>query len=353
LESDQPQQHGLFQSAGRQDVSAWDEPDSNWNRAAAAGSQADPFCCRTEWQLSYHEAMDPHRKLIVREQSGSIAAFAEMNLPESSAGSLSIYSPVESHWFFGSPVLGPAGVDLLVELFDELVPSRDDYDSGFLVSGVEPDGPLFKEIAGKLGSFCNAWKVQEETLCSASLEGGVDGFLSRRSAKHRRSLRKQNNKASKAGVYFERHAPATAADAAAVYARMLAVEESSWKGIGECGMTVGRSRRYYDCMTRRLAESRGGRIMFARHEEKDIGFVFGGLAGSAAGSCYRGQQFSYADDWKNYSIGNLLQLEQIKWLCEEGVDRYDMGPMMDYKVHWTEINTSIMTLMLKRKPAAI
>ena len=51
---------------------------------------------------------------------------------------------------------------------------------------------------------------------------------------------------------------------------------------------------------------------------------------------YRGQQFSFVDTWRSESIGNLLQLEQLRWLCEEGVPRYDMGPMMDYKRSWTE-----------------
>ena len=45
---------------------------------------------------------------------------------------------------------------------------------------------------------------------------------------------------------FERCVPADVAAAAAVYARMLAVEEQSWKGIGECGMTKSPSREFYD-----------------------------------------------------------------------------------------------------------
>ncbi|MEY4829629.1 MAG: hypothetical protein RLZZ562_1425, partial [Planctomycetota bacterium] len=74
------------------------------------------------------------------------------------------------------------------------------------------------------------------------------------------------------------------------------------------------------------------RVMFARHGGEDIGFIFGGYANGA----YRGQQFSFLDTWRSYSIGNLLQQEQLRWLCEEGAERYDMGPMMDYKAHWTE-----------------
>lgn len=89
--------------------------------------------------------------------------------------------------------------------------------------------------------------------------------------------------------------------------------------------------------------SGSGRVMFARHEGRDIGFIFGALFGNV----YRGQQFSYADDWKGASIGNLLQLEQIRWLCEEGAIRYDMGPQMGYKRHWTERRTLITTLALR------
>ena len=86
--------------------------------------------------------------------------------------------------------------------------------------------------------------------------------------------------------------------------------------------------------------------MFAMHEGKDIGFIFGGMAGS----CYRGQQFSYDVDWKAFSIGDLLQLNQLLWLCEEGAVRYDMGmsdhPSMAYKTHWAEMELSLHACLL-------
>ena len=72
-----------------------------------------------------------------------------------------------------------------------------------------------------------------------------------------------------------------------------------------------------------------------------------------ARNVYRGQQFSYDDEWDRYSIGNLLQIEQIKWLCEEGATRYDMGPLLDagmgYKSHWTEKRFRIETWLLEKK----
>jgi CelD/BcsL family acetyltransferase involved in cellulose biosynthesis len=164
-----------------------------------------------------------------------------------------------------------------------------------------------------------------------------------------RNQEKEFRRAASEGIYFERYAPSSASEAEAIYSRIITVEFSSWKGIGHCGMAEPPSRQFYDIMLRRLSVSRQGRIIFARHEDKDIGFIFGGKAGNV----YRGQQFSYADDWKSFSIGNLMQLEQIRWLCEEGAKRYDMGPLvgprMGYKTHWTEKTMPIQTWILERK----
>jgi CelD/BcsL family acetyltransferase involved in cellulose biosynthesis len=144
-------------------------------------------------------------------------------------------------------------------------------------------------------------------------------------------------------VRFERCAPRSLAEADAAYLRMLRVERASWKGIGRCGMAEPPALDFYRRLLRRLACSAAGRVIFARCDERDVGFVLGGLAGDH----YRGQQFSYAEDWRELSIGNLLQLEQIRWLCEEGVPHYDMGPWMEYKDHWTERRQRIGTRLLR------
>ena len=143
--------------------------------------------------------------------------------------------------------------------------------------------------------------------------------------------------------------PASTLEAARTYERMLVVELASWKGIGRCGMAEQPSKQFYDIMLRRLSASRNARVIFARHEDQDIGFIFGGKAGNI----YRGQQFSYAEDWKSFSIGNLMQMEQIGCLCEEDARRYDMGPLDDsrmaYKAHWTEQKMPFQTWCLERK----
>ena len=324
-------------------IKSQDHPDSNWNQSVSGISQADPFCCRTEWQLSFHEAMEPNRRLIYRETPGSAVVFAEQS--GSYPGPLLV--PVESNWMFGCPLLGPDAVDLLDDVLGQIESGSTTRRAppAFVISGLRPRGTPLRQITTKFRSRFNLQSAGSSVLCSASLAGGLDGYLSRRSSSHRRGLQKQARRAAKSGIVFERHAPANKAEAEAIYGRMLAVESSSWKGIGKCGMTIQPSRDYYACMLRRLAVSGNSRVIFACHGKRDIGFIFGGLAGKV----YRGQQFSYADDWENASIGNLLQIEQIRWLCEEGATRYDMGPLMGYKRHWTEKRTVIETRVLKQK----
>ena len=319
------------------DLRELDHPDSAWNRAAAESEAGDAFCCRTEWQISFHEAFYPDRTLHVAQGGGSVVAFAERRHPRLGL----LLEPIESHWLFGCPLLGGAGsVDLLRSLLAEHAAKSGP--STVVLSGLAPRSELFDRIVETFESRQRILRLQPQTLCTASLAGGLDGFLSRRSSSLRRNLRQAGRRAAASGVYFERRAPGCAAESQEIYARMLEVEESSWKGLGECGMAEPPSRQFYGIMLQRLAASGGGRVTFARHADEDIGFIFGGLAGNV----YRGQQFSFAEDWRSHSIGNLLQLEQIRWLCEGGVEHYDMGPLMDYKPHWAESQKTLEALLL-------
>lgn len=298
-----------------------DHADSTWNRAVRADEHGDPFCCRTEWQLSYYDAIAPGRPLRVRATGDSLIAFAERQVD-----GVSLLEPIDHSWLFGSTLLGPDAVPMLAELMAERP------ECVVIVSGLLQQGARVQELFAAFGQRRDFFLVRGETACTASLDGGLDGYLSRRSAKLRRGVRSAARRAAARGVAYERHVPATEAEADAVYDRMLAVERRSWKGIGRCGMADGRSRPFYRVMLRRLSAAQGGRVMFATHGGDDIGFIFGCLGSGV----YRGQQFSFVDTWRRESIGNLLQFEQLRWLCEEGVARYDMGPMMDYKRSWTE-----------------
>jgi hypothetical protein len=303
-----------------------------WTHAAISTKQADPFCSSPAWQLAFHEACSPKRRLLVESTADSVMCFAEIVFSPSN-----IYlTPIEAHWLFGCPLLGRHSVDLLVKALEFFTTEYAPYFPKILISGIRPKSSLVDRLIQAFSKTCNIYLHSSGMQCAASLTGGIDGFLSRRSANFRSKLKKACKRASAKGVYFERVFPATPVDAATIYSRMIAVEETSWKGIHSCGMAESPAKEFYGAMIRRLSQRSDARVIMARYEDQDIGFISGGMAGNI----YRGQQFSYNDDWKEFSIGNIMQFEKLKWLCEEKAVRYDLGTLagqgMAYKTHWAE-----------------
>ncbi|BCS89566.1 hypothetical protein PSDVSF_28080 [Pseudodesulfovibrio sediminis] len=295
--------------------------------------------------MAFHDAFSPDRRILIVSRSNSLVALAEHVSPQGET----YLTPIESHWFFGCPLLGSQAVQLFNGLMDDIARLYAPAFPQIVISGIRPGGALSQRLIRTFIDRFDIYLHSSGAQCAASLAGGVDGYLSRRSGNHRKKLRKQARKALEQGVSFERVAPASAEEAETTYARMIAVELKSWKGIGKCGMAETPAKEFYDFLLKRLASAQSGRVIFARHDNKDIGFIFGGMAGRI----YRGQQFSYDEAWKHYSIGNIMQLEQIRWLCQEKAKRYDMGPLvgpkMAYKNHWTEKEIRLQTWILVKR----
>ena len=91
-----------------------DHAESIWNRAVVADQHGDPFCCRTEWQLSFYESISPGRPLRVRAHDGSVVAFAERVIQD-----VPVLEPIDNSWLFGSTLIGPDAVPMLRELMAE------------------------------------------------------------------------------------------------------------------------------------------------------------------------------------------------------------------------------------------
>lgn len=314
-----------------------------WKKAALETAQGDPFCCQPVWQLSFHRSFAETCRVDLRQGDGCMLAFTEQAAPSGQR----CLVPLEPSWFFCSPLLGNGSLELLAEALEDWT-GEYGFCPDILISGMLRRSAFFARLVRGFSRIFHCYLYQESRQCSASLAGGLDGFLSRRSANHRHKLKKCARRAAEAGVSFERCRPLSTEEAQATFARMLAVEKQSWKGIGHCGMAEPPSSRFYSILLAALARTGDARVIFARHEDQDIGFIFGGMAGNI----YRGQQFSFADSWRAFSIGNLLQQEKIRWLCEDGALRYDMGPIsgprMGYKSHWTETTVTLHTLLLRR-----
>ncbi len=309
-------------------VESLEHPTSLLNELATTSGLADPMCSRSEWLFAYHHTFAPKRRLILRAANRSLLALAEVFHPVVGA----LLEPVESHWFFPCPLLGPDAVELLAEVLEE--PATKFLRPCLAISGLQADSALPRKLLRLLGGRYEAGLLEPILFRSASLENGADGFLSRRSAKFRGNLRRAEQKALETGIYFERQMPhADDAAAGCAYRRMLRIEARSWKGREACGISREPFSSFYGDLFRRMCTFGLGRVIFARRGEEDIGFVMGGVDGVH----YRGQQFSFADEWRAHSVGNLLQWEMIRWLCEQGIQRYDLGSVLDYKVHWAEL----------------
>ncbi len=301
-----------------------------WDHLALDPANADPVCSASSWNLAYHEVFHPGRPILYATDGESLFLHCHHTDPDGQLWA----TPVEDSWLFGTPLLGGRSVVLM------LAAKMDWENSGInphvLLSGIVPGSNKTRFLLAILAGQYDFYRYGQSVQASASLSGGLDGWFSRRSANHRAKLRKAARKAAQAGMTFERCRPENPEEASALYARMLAVEERSWKGIRQCGMTMPESSKFYGALIRRQAATQAALVIFAQLDGRDVGFIYGGICGGI----YRGQQFSFDDSLRHLSPGNLLQLEKVCWLCELGLERYDMGPVtgprMEYKKHWTE-----------------
>lgn len=316
---------------------------AHWQKLALAQDLPDPFCCGPVWNLAYHQTLNRGRRIYYAASRNAALMFGKV----ASMAGVPMFLPMEDSWFYGQPLLGPDAPALLATVLPDLL-SDSPVAPQFLISGIIERTRLARELCGIVPAGWALYRYARYSQCSASLEGGLDGWLARRSANCRQALRKSARKAAQAGICYERVRPAPE-EVDALYERILAVEAKSWKGIGHCGMAESPSREFYQEMLRLLAPSGDGLVIFAKIGDEDVGFIFGGIMGPY----YRGQQFSYAQEWARLSPGNLLQVEKIRWLCELGIKRYDMGPAMgprmEYKRHWTENSQEFQTWIMRRE----
>src|SRR5262249_557475 len=235
--------------------------------------------------------------------------------------------PVELAWGLAAPLIGGDPAPLVADVVRVLDERRDWQLAIF--SGLTESGPQRKALEAALPTRWERRRGTPPLRHVASLAGGIDGFLGRRSRELRKSLRKSLRAASTAGVEFETIATG---DAGTLYRRIQDVEARSWKSKQGVGIGAGPMRAFYGSMMPRLLAKGQHRLIFARRADRDIGYIFGAVFERE----YRGLQFSYDDESARLGIGGLLQYHQVAALCDENVERYDLGTEMDYKRRWAE-----------------
>jgi GNAT acetyltransferase-like protein len=249
-----------------------------------------------------------------------------------------VLQPLEAMWGFASPLVGADSPALFAELCEARgngMPRELLY-----LSGLPPRGARLRALILRLDRHY-ALGVGALTERFVARLDDVDGFLSRRSAKFRAGLRAAQRRVRAAGISFESLAPESLESAEAAYARVLAVERTSWKAGTDNGVDRGPMCAFYGRMFPRLAARGALRVLFARCGGADVGYLSGGMAGSG----FRGLQFSFDDRLRTLGLGNVLQLEMIARLCAARVTSYDLGSGSEYKARWAELRVPTVALV--------
>lgn len=288
--------------------------------------EVDHFCSSSDWVLPADQALMPPRDAwLWRGEHSWLACARGQN-----RGGWVLVQALEAAWGLASPVLGANPVLGAREIAWHLRGREHEWDV-VLLSGLSLESAWFDALLRELAPHYGLRGGTPTRRHVASLEGGLDGFLSRRSRNLRKSIKKSQRRAEEAGITLVA-AHADADDADAIYERILDVERRSWKGKEGVGIESGGMREFYRLMNRRLARRGAQRCYFAQHEGRDIGYVLGGVLADS----YRGLQFSYDDDYAEYGIGGVLQMAQITELCAQGFTEYDLGTDLAYKQRWSD-----------------
>jgi CelD/BcsL family acetyltransferase involved in cellulose biosynthesis len=312
----------------------------DFDREVAQTPAIDRFCSASAWILAASAAlMPPRAAFCFKGTHGYLAAMRGVH-----PAGFPYIEPVELAWGLAAPLVGRDAEGLVGEVVPLLAARRDWQLAIF--AGLTVAGPQRRALDATLPARWERRRGQPTVRHVASLEGGIDGFLSRRSRELRKSIRKSLRAAQGAGMVFET-VRASEREATALYDRIQAVEANSWKAREGVGIHSGPMRAFYGAMLPRLCKLGQQRTIFARLSVDgalcDVGYVLGAVMGGE----YRGLQFSYHDDFAALGIGGLLQYQQVLELCGEGVARYDLGTEMDYKRRWAEdiMETEMLVLV--------
>ena len=306
----------------------------DFDREVAATPAIDRFCSTAAWILAASSSLMPPRSAFsFRGPHGYFAAMRGVH-----PAGFPYIEPVELAWGLASPLVGRDPEALANDVVAVLA-ARRDWQLAIL-SGITASGPQRRALERALPPRWERRRGTPTIRHVASLEGGVDGFLSRRSRDLRKSLRKSLRAAQH--VTFE-SVRVSEAEADALYERIQRVERESWKSRDGVGISAGPMCAFYGEMLPRLCATRQQRTIFARVNGEDVGYILGAVFEGE----YRGLQFSYDDAFAHLGLGGLLQYQQIVELCEEGVARYDLGTEMDYKRRWAEevMETEMLVLV--------
>lgn len=307
---------------------------ADFDAAACATPGISPYCTSRDWAVSATRHLHPGRKPIVVRRDGHWVALT-LGVHEQVGPFL---QPFEADWGFASPLMGPdsrAAVELLCEV---LASERDGWQVAVLT------GLTFEMTSLIALTLDSQYRVvlREGLSCQMGrLSDGLDPYMSRRSSRFRRNLRRDQRRAKAQGIEFE--LVDSSVPLSHVMPRIMSVERRSWKhASGQSVLASPRYRAFYMNVMQRGARRGARRVMFAKQGDTDLAYVFGGVMGGA----YRGFQLGFDDTLAHLGLGNQVQMALIEALIEEGCDTYDLGMAMAYKDRWADETLELQTAVV-------
>jgi hypothetical protein len=309
-------------------LQALDTMADPFNQLVAVQDEQDTFCSSTHWIIPAHRAFASFRPLWIRESDAGYVVLARSYHP-----SYGLYlEPLEAIWGLACPFIPRQPEALARDFAHDLFADRRDR-STLVLGGLKAGGAMFDALRRTLMPRMRVAEGPTTRRFRASLEGGIDGFLSRRSPKFRASLRRSERMAREAGVTFERIDRFSSWHSMlSLYERILAIERRSWKGLTGSGLVEPAMQEFYRLMLARIWPERAVRVIIARQGDEEVGFLFGALFHGS----FRGLQVSFDHRFARLSLGNLLQWNVLQQLCGEGCLLYDLGVEVPYKERWAE-----------------
>lgn len=303
----------------------------DFDAAVAATPHIDRFCSSTDWILPAAACFHPDATPVVVSVGNARFTFVR----GVGSGFGAYLMPAEAVWALACPIAGPDWNEN-ASRFREWLLHRNPGCRVVLVAGVVASTDAHWQLVDALAPHFRLRRIDPVIRHAASLEGGEDGYLSRRTRKFRANLRRIQRRASEDGVAYEVVRPATSDALDAVYERALAIELESWKTRAGNGVALGPMKYFtHGVLANALDSGDAPFFVFALHEGKDIGY----LHGAVRGTYFRGLQMSFHDDARVRSVGNLLQWRALRALIADGVLRYDLGSSLPYKERWAEERT--------------
>ncbi len=293
-----------------------------WSELAAGLTHSDPFCSSPYWSIPLVKAFVPQGRLMVYQQGEALAVMREC---EVRGGRLCL--PSDCMWLLGAPLMGQELRPLVEAMIAHW--SRQSEVHQITVSGLYPEHPLLTSPPWKRYSH---WELESSGRNIASLAGGLDGFLSRRSKNFRSRLRRTVKKAEAQGLEIQ-YMPerGTPEEVGGLLDRVMKIESLSWKGLSGQGINGGRMERFYRFMLPLLARDGRLRGLFLQRDGEDVAYLFGAFFAGY----FRGLQFSHLEE-EELGLGNVCQYHMIERLVEQGCTDYDLGQAMAYKTRWAE-----------------